>query len=249
MFISVQQGDSVIHKLIYSFFFLIFFSVMVYHRILDVVLCVIQQDLVHLSIPYIIAYICHPTLPVHPSPDLSLFTTTSLCSMLWVSFCFIDRFLCVVFRFHVWGIIWYLSSSWLTSLSTVISCCTHVAFFWFFFGLVIFHCIYVPHLLYLSAYFHTLAIVNSAVMNIGVHVSFWIIVLSGYTCRRGIAGSNSSFLGKLHTVFQNGCTNLHSHQRVQGSLFSTSSLAFAVCRVFNAGHSNHGCEVVLHFIG
>ena len=36
--------------------------------------------------------------------------------------------------------------------------------------------------------FHVLAIVNSAAMNIGVRVSFWISVLSGYMPRSGIAG-------------------------------------------------------------
>ena len=36
--------------------------------------------------------------------------------------------------------------------------------------------------------FHVLAIVNSAAMNIGVHESFRIIVLSGYIPRGGIAG-------------------------------------------------------------
>ena len=37
--------------------------------------------------------------------------------------------------------------------------------------------------------FHFLAIVNSAAMNIGVHVSFQIGVFSGYMPRSGIAGS------------------------------------------------------------
>ena len=40
--------------------------------------------------------------------------------------------------------------------------------------------------------FHVLAIVNSAVVNIGEHVSFWIMVFSGYMPRSGIAGSYGS---------------------------------------------------------
>ena len=37
--------------------------------------------------------------------------------------------------------------------------------------------------------FRVLAIVNSAAMNIGVHVSFWIMVFSGYMPRRGVGAS------------------------------------------------------------
>ena len=43
-------------------------------------------------------------------------------------------------------------------------------------------------------YFHVLAIVNSAAMNIGIHVSFSIMVFSKYMPSSGTVGLYGSFI-------------------------------------------------------
>ena len=80
---------------------------------------------------------------------------------------------------------------------------------------------------------NVLVIVNSATVNIGVHVSFRIVAFSAHTPNSGVA------VRRLYTLLHYSCISLYSCQQCRSvPSVSTSFLAFIVCRFFVDGYSD-----------
>ena len=68
--------------------------------------------------------------------------------------------------------------------------------------------------------FHVLAIVNSATVNSGIHVSLSILISSGYMPRSGIAGSYGGFISSFLRNLHSDCIGIHSHKQCKSDPFS-----------------------------
>ena len=123
------------------------------------------------------------------------------------------------------AIIWYLSSSGLLHLYDnlkVYPCCYKWHYPILLYGWVIVHHRYRIFFIQFSVNgclgcLHVLPIVNSALLSIGVHVSFWIWLSPDCCPRVGLHNHMEAlffyFLRNLHTVLHTGYTNLYSHQQ------------------------------------
>ena len=131
-----------------------------------------------------------------------------------------------------------------------------------FYSWIIFHCVYIPHLLYPFNCWWTLRLcpclgyVSNAAMYIGGHISFQFIVFFGYMSNSGIAGSyDSSIFSFLRNcrLFSIVAVSIYIlNNNVGGLPFLHTLSSSYYSQIFSDGHCDQygvipHCSFDLHF--
>ena len=147
-----------------------------------------------------------------PSPSSTV--STGPFSARFISTIFLDSIYICKYTVLVFLFLTFLSEKWETLVSSTSLQLTQIHFFFWLSNIPLYICTTSVngHL----GCFHVLAIVSIAGMNIGVHMSFRIVVFSGFVPNSGIARSYGRFipsvLRNLDTFFHNGYISFHVHQ-------------------------------------
>lgn len=136
----------------------------------------------------------------------------------------------------------------------------HVANSKFFYGWVIFHCIYMYHTFFIQlffdrhlVYFHVLAVINNAAMNIGLYI-FWVFLFSLKKKKKqpGVKLLDHMVVVFLvfwdtSILFSSDCTSLQSCWQCTSFAKTTSLLTLVICYLFDGSHSDK-CYLIVVFI-
>ena len=96
-----ERVQKYVFQVIHTYTFFIMVSILVYHRMLNIVPCAIQQDLVvySFSVKYLAS--ADPKLPIHPFPTLSLPMQLLALSMSMILLLIHIEIHVSYFRFHI----------------------------------------------------------------------------------------------------------------------------------------------------